>query len=86
LFGNNILPRGETVRTKDMLYLLGLLGISEQAVHTALSRMRQKGWVLSQKEGRLSRYSLPPKGWALIEEGTKRILEPAFTDWEGYGT
>jgi phenylacetic acid degradation operon negative regulatory protein len=83
LFGYCILPRGGTVWTADLLYLLDLLGVNESTARSALSRMVQKGWLVSRKEGRSSQYSLTAKGRSLLKQGEKRIFEPPFSDWDG---
>ncbi len=83
LFGDYILPRGGTIWTSDLLYLLELLGVSERAARSVLSRMTRKGWLMAHKEGRRSQYSLTAQGWRLLEEGGQRIFEPPLTDWDG---
>ncbi len=83
LFGDYILPRGGNIWTSDLLYLLELLGVSERAARSVLSRMAQKGWVIARKEGRRSQYSLTAQGWSLLEEGGRRIFEPSPTNWDG---
>lgn len=82
LLGEYVFPRGGTIWTTDLLYLLGLLGISERATRSTLSRMVRKGWLVSCREGRRSRYSLTAGGRALLEQGKKRIFESPFTDWD----
>ncbi len=83
LFGDYILPRGGTIWTSDLLHLLGLLGVTERASRSVLSRMTRKNWVIARREGRHSQYSLTARGWTLLEEGGQRIFEPPFTDWDG---
>jgi phenylacetic acid degradation operon negative regulatory protein len=83
LFGEFILPRGGAIWTSDLLSLLDLLGVSERAARTTLSRMARKGWLTTRKEGRCSQYSLTPRGWALLKQGEQRIFEPPFDGWSG---
>lgn len=83
LFGDYILPRGGNIWMSDLLYLLELLGVTERAARSALSRMTRKGWLMARRQGRRSQYSLTARGWALLEEGGRRIFEPPFTDWDG---
>jgi phenylacetic acid degradation operon negative regulatory protein len=45
--------------------------------------MTRKGWLIARKQGRRSQYSLTARGWALLEEGGRRIFEPRFVDWDG---
>ena len=83
LFGDYIYPRGGTIWTADLLYLLGLLDVSESTTRSTLSRMVRKGWLVSRRKGRRSQYSLTPGGWSLLEQGEKRIFELPFSDWDG---
>jgi phenylacetic acid degradation operon negative regulatory protein len=83
LFGEYVMVRGGSIWTGDLLKLLGLLGVSERAVRSTLSRMAQKGWLSSEKYGRRSKYSLTPRGWMLIKQGEQRIFEPPFEEWNG---
>jgi phenylacetic acid degradation operon negative regulatory protein len=81
-FGDYVLERGSTIWTSSLLQLMGLLDVSERALRSALSRMMRKGWLTSEKQGRLSQYTLTPKGRALLIRGGERIFEPLFTDWD----
>ncbi len=83
LFGDYILPRGGTVWTFSLLSMLERLGVSERAARVTLSRMARKGWLTRQKEGRRARYSLTPRGWALLKQGEQRIFEPPLDNWDG---
>jgi phenylacetic acid degradation operon negative regulatory protein len=69
--------------TTDLLYLLDLLGVSERATRSTLSRMVRKGWLVSRKQGRRSQYSLTARGQRLLEEGKRRVHETPCTDWDG---
>ncbi len=83
LFGEYIRPRGGSIWTSDLLRLLELLGVSERAVRTSLSRMSQKGWLSACKQGRLSKYSLTERSWRLLKQGEQRIFEHPYADWNG---
>ncbi len=83
ILGEYVSQRGGTIWTSTLLYLMGLLDISERAVRSTLSRMSRKGWVVSQKHGRRSKYIITPRGRDLLEQGSQRIFEPIFTDWDG---
>jgi phenylacetic acid degradation operon negative regulatory protein len=83
LFGEFILPRGGAIWTSDLLSLLNMLGVSERAARTTLSRMSRNDWLTASKEGRRSRYSLTPRGWALLKQGEQRIFEPPADSWNG---
>jgi phenylacetic acid degradation operon negative regulatory protein len=83
LFGDYVNPRSASVWTSGIVAVLGVLGVSERATRSTLSRMKAKGWLTAQKSGRRSMYQLTPKGRALLDEGTRRIFGPAPTNWDG---
>ncbi len=82
LFGDYVAERDGKIWTGDLLYLMGLLGVSERAVRSTLSRMTHKGWITSEKHGRRSQYRLTREGRSLLAAGQHRIFEPIFTDWD----
>jgi phenylacetic acid degradation operon negative regulatory protein len=83
LFGDYVLPRGGAIRTQHLLRLLDVLGVSERAARSTLSRMARRGWLIARREGRTSQYTLTARGWTLLEQGERRIFEPRFTQWDG---
>lgn len=83
LFADYIVPRGGCIWTSDLLYLMDLLDVSERAVRSTLSRMKQRGWFLTYRKGRESQYVITAAGRAILEEGDKRIFEAPLTDWDG---
>jgi phenylacetic acid degradation operon negative regulatory protein len=82
LFGEYIVPLGGTAWTTGLLQLMKLLGVTERAARSTLSRMKQRGWVGSARAGRYSRYALTPHGRRVVEEGGIRIFEPRRTTWD----
>jgi phenylacetic acid degradation operon negative regulatory protein len=82
LYGDYIRHRGGEAWTSSLIELLGLLGLSEQAVRSTLSRMSRKGWLESSRSGRHSLYSQTPKLLTLLEEGAQRIFHPRHDPWE----
>lgn len=84
LFADYILPYNNGwAWTNHLLYLLDLLGVSDRAARTTLSRMRKQGWFETERSGRQSRYILTKAGRAIIDEGDKRIFEAPLTHWDG---
>jgi phenylacetic acid degradation operon negative regulatory protein len=83
LYGDYIRHRGGEAWTGSLIKLLGLLGMSEQAVRSALSRMSRKGWLKGRRVGNKSFYSLTPKSVKLLEEGAQRIFQPRADEWDG---
>jgi phenylacetic acid degradation operon negative regulatory protein len=83
LFGDVILPRGGWVWTSSLLRMLEVLGVTERAARSTLSRMRRNGWIKPERDGRHSLYALTPKGRHILDEGGSRIFEPRRHDWDG---
>jgi len=83
LYGDYIRHRGGEAWTGSLIELLGLLGMSEQAVRSALSRMSRRGWLKGRRVGNKSFYSLTPKSIKLLEEGAQRIFQPRADEWDG---
>jgi phenylacetic acid degradation operon negative regulatory protein len=84
LYGDYIRHRGGEAWTGSLIELLGLFGLSGQAVRSTLSRMSRKGWLESRKSGRYSFYSMTPKCLELLEEGARRIFQPRCDPWDGW--
>ena len=83
LYGDYIRHLGGEAWTGSLIELLGLLGLSEQAVRSTLSRMSRKGWLKGRRVGNKSYYSLTPKSNYLLEEGAERIFQPRSDIWDG---
>lgn len=83
LYGDYIRHRGGEAWTGSLIELLGLFGVSGQAVRSTLSRMSRKGWLESRRVGRYSLYSQTPRFLQLLEEGARRIFQPRHDPWDG---
>jgi phenylacetic acid degradation operon negative regulatory protein len=83
LYGDYLRHRGGEAWTGSLIELLGLFGLSAQAVRSTLSRMSRKGWLKSRKAGRHSFYRLTPQCIELLEEGARRIFRPRTDPWDG---
>jgi phenylacetic acid degradation operon negative regulatory protein len=83
LFGDVIVHRGGSVWTSSLLQMLEVLGVSERAARSTLSRMRRKGWLKPKRAGRHSLYALTARGRRILEEGNQRIFEARHLEWDG---
>lgn len=83
LDGAYIHQQGGEAWTGRLVELLGLLGLSEQAVRCILSRMSRKGWLKSRRVSRYSSYSQTPQFLDLLEEAEQRIFQPRCDPWDG---
>jgi phenylacetic acid degradation operon negative regulatory protein len=84
LFGDYILPLGNTAWTQGLLQLLDILGVSERAGRSTLSRMKKRGWLESERVGRFSRYFLTQRGSRVVREGETRIFAEPRREWDGH--
>jgi phenylacetic acid degradation operon negative regulatory protein len=83
LFGDYISPSGVAVWTSGLLRVLAVLDVSERAARSTLSRMKRKGWLEAQREGRRSKYRLTRRGKVLLDEGRQRLFGPRPREWDG---
>jgi len=83
LYGEYIAPRGGSAWTGALLGLLAPLGVSERAARSTLSRMSQKGWLRSRRNGRHSRYEITARGQRIVQGGAVRIFEERRVSWDG---
>lgn len=76
LFGDYVHTRGGRIWIGSLVELLGLFGVSEQAVRTTVSRMTRGGWLAGQRVGSTSFYTLTAQAQKMLDEGAMRIFQP----------
>lgn len=80
LYGDYVHPLGQhEVPVSALVRAAGELGVSGNALRSALSRMTREGWLEAERRV----YSLSPRGRQLIEEGVARIYGGHRPDWDG---
>ena len=84
LYGDYVHPLGqEEARVGALVRVAAELGVSGNALRSALSRMTREGWLAARRNGGPPRYRLTPRGRGLIEEGIGRIYGRHRADWDG---
>lgn len=83
LYGDYLLKRGGEIGIGSLIRLLNNLGLSQQAVRSAVSRMCRAGLLKVRHVGRKSYYSLTESGYSLLTKGAERIFERKNTNWKG---
>jgi phenylacetic acid degradation operon negative regulatory protein len=84
LYGDYAHPLGqEEVRVGALVQLAEELGVSDNALRSALSRMGREGWLAVRRSEGAPRYRLTALGRSLIEEGTGRIYGRHRAGWDG---
>lgn len=86
IYGDAIAPRGGTVWLGSLIQLLEAFGISQRLVRTSVFRLVREGWLLTDKVGRRSYYSLTASGRRRFEQAFKRVYASAQPDWRGAWT
>jgi phenylacetic acid degradation operon negative regulatory protein len=80
LYGAYIRRLGGWMAVSDLVALMGQLGVEEQAVRSAVSRMTRRGLLVQHKARGARGYRLSGEALQMIEDGDRRILstmEPA---------
>lgn len=84
LYGDYVRPLGQDgVRVGALVRLAAELGVGDNALRSALSRITREGWLLARRNGGSPRYGLSARGHELIEEGTQRIYGRHRAAWDG---
>ncbi len=68
IYGDYIRHYGNQIWVGSLIRLVKEFGHNEQAVRVAVSRMVKQGWLVSEKQGNKSFYSLTPRGVERMEE------------------
>jgi len=84
LYGDYVHPLGrEEARVGALVRLAAELGVTGNALRSALSRMTREGWLEAVRRAGPPRYRLSPRGHELIEEGIRRIYGRHRASWDG---
>ncbi|NNE53390.1 MAG: PaaX family transcriptional regulator [Sulfitobacter sp.] len=85
LFGDLAQERGQTIDGPILSAIMNVLQVKPEAVRVALHRLRNDGWILSEKSGRISRHSLTDKGHRESAAASPRIYaapDQGNNDWQ----
>ena len=83
LYGDYVHPLGhQDVRVGALVRLAADLGVSDNALRSALSRMSRQGWLEAHRLQGSPRYRLSQRGRSLIEEGISRIYGQHRAGWD----
>ena len=85
VLGEFVLPGGGTAWTSSFIDVFARLGVEEKAIRQALMRTAADGWLVSERVGRRTRWSLTPSAHRLLVAGTERIygFTGAAGGWDG---
>ncbi|KIN62748.1 PaaX domain protein [Sulfitobacter noctilucicola] len=81
LFGDLVQDEGQTISGPTLSAIMAALHVKPEAARVALHRLRNDGWIDSDKLGRISRHSLTAKGRAESAAASPRIYAtPQLSD------
>ena len=85
VLGEFVLPAGGTAWTSSFIDVFARLGVEEKATRQALMRTAADGFLVSERVGRRTRWTLTPSAERLLVEGTERIygFTGASSGWDG---
>jgi phenylacetic acid degradation operon negative regulatory protein len=85
VLGELVLPAGGSAPTSAFIDVLGRQGVEEKASRQALMRTAADGWLVSERQGRRSIWTLSANAERLLTDGAARIygFRGAQPDWDG---
>lgn len=83
VYGDSIEPHGGTVWLGSLIKLLEPMGINERLMRTTIFRLTQEGWLMSDRVGRRSYYSLTGPGRRRFEQAFRRVYRSNNQPWDG---
>jgi len=81
IFGDSLAPSVTAVWLGELIELLQPFEVNERLVRTSAFRLVEEGWLESTRDGRRSRYALPPSGTRRFEHAYRRIYTPPPENW-----
>lgn len=87
LAGVHMLDDPRPLSGASIVFVMGRLGVGESAARSVLQRMTAKKFIVRQKEGRKTFYTLSDRGRAILREGQEKMFagwQPQ--DWDGRWT
>jgi phenylacetic acid degradation operon negative regulatory protein len=85
LLGELVRPAERAAWTQSLVEALGLLGVGQKAARQAISRLKESGWLMSERVGRRTRWRFTPALEQLLDDGAERIYRFGWEnpEWDG---
>ena len=84
LFGDLAQGKGDAIAGPVLSAIMAALDVRPEAARVALHRLRNDGWIISAKAGRISHHSLSEEGRAKSREASPRIYTSAQAGQENW--
>jgi phenylacetic acid degradation operon negative regulatory protein len=84
LFGDAVLPHGESIWLGSLIALAAPFGLNERLVRTAVQRLARDDWLAARPVGRRSAYGVTPSGRQRIEDAYRRVYATSPPRWDGH--
>lgn len=86
IFGDAIVPHGGAVWLGSLIELLAPFGVNDRLLRTSVFRLSQEGWLVANRDGRRSAYTILPEAMPRFAHAYRRIYAPLETHWDGKWT
>jgi phenylacetic acid degradation operon negative regulatory protein len=82
LFGDAIVPRGGSIRLKNLIELLQPFEINERLVRTSVFRLVKEDWLETTRNGRESSYRLTHGGYRRLKHAYEKVYQRLVSTWD----
>jgi phenylacetic acid degradation operon negative regulatory protein len=86
MFGDAIVPHGGAIWLGSLIELLAPFGVNDRLLRTSVFRLAQEGWLVANRDGRRSAYTILPQAMPRFAHAYRRIYAPLETHWDGQWT
>ncbi|GGX76493.1 phenylacetic acid degradation operon negative regulatory protein PaaX [Massilia dura] len=86
IFGDAIVPHGGLAWLGSLIELLAPFGVNDRLLRTSVFRLAQEGWLVSQRDGRRSNYTITPAAVQRFARAYRRVYAPPSVHWHGSWT
>jgi phenylacetic acid degradation operon negative regulatory protein len=86
VFGDAIVPHGGLAWLGSLIELLAPFGVNDRLLRTSVFRLAQEGWLVSQRDGRRSHYTITPEAAQRFARAFRRVYAAPNVHWHGSWT
>jgi len=86
ILGDSIAPRTRGLWLSQLIAMLRPFHVDDRLARTSTFRLAEEDWLISERTGRKSRYSLTDSGLHRIDMAHRRIYDPPPQKWPGVWT